>query len=283
MFASTLSRRAALGAGLVLSLGAFRSGEAVFAPSAEPWDRWTRHDPANARSVDHAAWNRFLARYVVAGADGINRVAYGRAGADDRAALGSYLAGLAGTDVDGLSRAEQMAFWINLYNATTIRVVLDHYPVASIRDIDISPGLFADGPWDAPLVTVSGEALTLNDIEHRILRPLWRDARVHYALNCAALGCPNLAPVAYTGATVEGMLELAARAFVSHPRGVTIAGDEVTVSRLYDWYIEDFGDSEAGVIDHLTHYAEPDLAGRLRAIGRLDGTTYDWALNDADS
>lgn len=283
MSSGAFTRRAVLGAGLVVSLGAFRSGEGLFAPSAEPWERWTRGDPTSTRTVDHAQWGGFLAAYLVAGADGINRVAYGRVGADGRAALAAYLAGLAATDVDGLAPAERMAFWINLYNATTVRVVLDHYPIASIRDVDISPGLFADGPWDAQLLTIAGQALTLNDIEHRILRPLWRDARVHYALNCAALGCPNLASAAYTGAGLETMLAAGARAYVNHPRGVAIAGERVTVSRIYDWYIEDFGGDETGVIAHLVRHAEPDLAERLRAIGRLDGTAYDWALNDAGS
>jgi hypothetical protein len=263
----------------VLALGAFRSGEGLFAPSAQPWDRWAAHDPASTVTVDHDAWDAFLGANVTAGADGINRLAYGRVA--DRSVLDRYVEMLAGTAVDTLARSEQMAFWINLYNALTVRVVLDHLPVASIRDIDIATGLFGDGPWDARLITVAGEDLTLNDIEHRILRPLWRDARVHYAVNCAALGCPNLAATAYRGATAEAMLEDGARAYVNHPRGVTIEGGAVTVSRIYDWYIEDFGGDEAGVIAHLTRYAAPDLASRLAAIGRLADTVYDWALNDA--
>ncbi len=101
---------------------------------------------------------------------------------------------LAATSADRLRRAEQFPFWINLYNALTVKVVLDHYPVEIIRDIDISPGLFADGPWGKKLVTVEGEALSLDDIEHRILRPIWKDPRLHYVLNCAALGVPIFSP-----------------------------------------------------------------------------------------
>lgn len=278
MFAPLVARRAALGGGLVLALGAFRSGEGLLAPSAESWDRWNVHDPASTIEVDHGPWDAFLAAHLVAGEDGVNRVDYGRA---DRAGLERTVALLAGTDVDALARPAQMAYWINLYNALTVRVVIDHHPVASIQDIDISPGLFASGPWDAPLVTVAGAELTLNDIEHRILRPLWRDPRVHYAVNCASIGCPNLAARAWRAATLDADLDAAARAYVNHPRGVAISGDKVTVSRIYDWFIEDFGGDEAGVIAHLSSHAEPELAARLAAIGRLDGTAYDWALNDA--
>ena len=99
---------------------------------------------------------------------------------------------LSGVAIGGYAPDEQRAFWINLYHALTVRVILSHYPVSGIREIDISPGLFARGPWDRKLIPVEGVELTLNDIEHRILRPIWRDPRVHYALNCASLGCPDL-------------------------------------------------------------------------------------------
>ena len=149
---------------------------------------------ASTVRVDHRRWGRFLAAYVRPGENGLNRVAYGSVTAEGRADLGAYLDSLAAVPVSTLSRPEQMAFWINLYNALTVRVVLDHYPVGSIREIDISPGLFSNGPWRAELTTVEGEPLSLDDIEHRILRPIWRDPRIHYALNCASLGCPNLQP-----------------------------------------------------------------------------------------
>jgi hypothetical protein len=172
-----------------------------------------------------------------------------------------------------------MAFWINLYNALTLQVVARRHPVDSIRDIDISPGWFSDGPWDAVLVSVEGEALTLNDIEHRILRPIWRDPRIHYAVNCASLGCPNLAQTPYRARQLEAQLERAARAFVNHPRGVKAEQGRVTASRIYDWYREDFGTSEAELLAHLRRYAAPGLAARLAAAGAIAGYAYDWNLN----
>ena len=198
----------------------------------------------------------------------------------DRAALKDYLRRMQSVAVSDLNRNEQLAYWVNLYNALTVDVVLDHYPVDSIRDIDISPGLFASGPWDAPLVDVEGVELTLNDIEHRILRPVWRDPRIHYVVNCASIGCPDLAPAAYTGATVGPSMQRAAESYVNDPRGVNISGGRVVVSRLYDWFIEDFGGIEAAVIAHLKEHARPDLSRALDAAGALDGTRYDWSLND---
>ncbi len=248
------------------------------APEAELWERWTANDPDSTLSVDHGAWDAFLGAYVVAGADGINRLAYGNA---DRAALSAYIERTAAVPVSRLKRDRQRALWINLYNALTVRVVLDHYPVDSIRDIDISPGLFADGPWGRKLVTVEGQAVGLDDIEHRILRPIWRDARLHYVLNCAALGCPDLQPTAFTAANTEFLLEAAARTYVNHPRGASIEGGRLVVSSVYDWYGVDFGGTDAAIIAHLRSYAEPPLKAGLDAVTRIAGDRYDWSLNDA--
>lgn len=263
---------------IVLALPGFGSGERLFAPSADLWPRWQAHDQASTASIDHSAWDRFLKTYLRRGEDGINRVAYSRVSATDRAALDAYIADLAAVRISGHARPEQMAYWINLYNAVTVRLILDNLPLDSIRDI--GGGLFGTSPWDRELVTVEGEALTLNDIEHRILRPIWRDPRIHYAVNCASIGCPDLRAGAYRASGLDQALDRAARAFVNHPRGLTVSGDAVLVSRIYDWYIDDFGGDEAGVLQHLQHYAEPDLRRQLEAAGGLTGTQYDWRLND---
>ncbi len=264
---------------MALPLAGFASIEALFAPKAELWARWTAHDPSSKATIDHTAWSAFLARYVTTDAHGVNRVAYARVTAADRDALRRYVARLSQVPISRYDRPEQLAYWINLYNALTVRVVLDHYPVASIRDIDISPGLFADGPWGAELVTVDGQALTLNDIEHRILRPIWRDPRIHYAVNCASLGCPNLAREAYSAATLDRMLDAAARAYVNSPRGVRVGQDGLIVSSLYIWFEADFGGNDAAVIDHLRRYADPPLRDALQGRTEIDGHAYDWSLN----
>ena len=259
----------------------FGSGERLFAPGADLWERWQVHDAASDVRIDHSAWDEFLRRYVVVNDTGVNLVDYRGVSADDRSVLEDYLSILELVPISRYSRAEQLAYWINLYNALTVRVVLDHYPVDSIRDIDISPGLFADGPWGKKLVMVEGEALSLNDIEHRILRPIWRDNRIHYAVNCASIGCPDLQPTAFTASNADSLLTKAARGYINSPRGISISGDTVTVSKIYDWFYEDFGRTDRDVLDHLLTYAEPALKQKLQEIGEIHEVAYDWRLNGA--
>ena len=250
------------------------------APRAERWPRWEAQDAASTARVDHGAWDGLLARHLVQGADGINRLRYGRVPPADRAALDAYVTMLAAQRVSTLARAEQRALWINLYNALTVKVVLEAYPVASIRDIRISPGLFASGPWGKKLVRIEDEPLSLDDIEHRVLRPIWNDPRTHYAVNCASIACPNLQPRAYTPANMEQLLDAGTRAYVNHPRGVEIVDGRLTASSIYVWFKEDFGGTDASVIAHLRRYARPELAQALGGIARISGDRYDWSLND---
>ncbi len=279
--ARRLWTRIALGAALALSLTGLASLERLFAPAAELWPRWQAHDPESTARLDHSPWERLLRTYVRRGPEGVNRVRYARVRPADRKALDGYIQRLAATPVSALARAEQLAYWINLYNALTVQVVLDHYPVESIRDIAISPGLFAVGPWDKKLVEIEGEAVSLNDIEHRILRPIWRDPRIHYAVNCASIGCPDLQESAFTAANAEALLERAARTYVNHPRGARIEHGRLVISSLYAWYREDFGGTEAGVLAHLRRYARAELLSALESATGIDGYDYDWALNDA--
>lgn len=252
------------------------------APKAELWPKWQANDPASTQAVDHSAWDKFLKTYIPASStDGINRLAYGKVTPADRQALNAYVERLAQTAVSRLNRAEQQAYWTNLYNALTVKVILDHYPVKSIRDIKISPGLFAAGPWGKKLIKVEGEEIALDDIEHRILRPIWRDPRVHYAVNCASIGCPNLARDAYTPANMNKLLDDGAKAYVNHPRGLRVDGNKVITSSIYDWFQEDFGGNAAGVFAHMKKYAGPELAQRLASATRIDSHDYDWGLNEA--
>lgn len=272
---------------LVVLVAAAVSGftflEAAFAPKAELWPRWQAHNPASRVAIDHRPWQRFLDAFLRPGTDAVTRLAYGRATDADKQALHAYLDRLRKAPVLSLNRAEQRAYWINLYNALTVRLVLDHYPVASIQDIDISPGPFSSGPWDRKLLDVDGEPVSLNDIEHRILRPIWKDARIHYAVNCASIGCPNLQPTAFTAANGETLLDAAARAYVNHPRGARVEDGRLVASKIYAWFSEDFGGDEAGVIRHLRRYAAPPLDGALRGIESVAAYEYDWGLNDGGS
>ena len=162
--------------------------EQMFAPKAELWLRWQNHQAASTATIDHQAWDELVKRYIKAGRGGVNFFRYGAVATGDKQNLNTCITTLEKTPISQHNRQEQPAYWINLYNGLTVKVVLDHYPVKSILDIDISPGFLEDGPWGNPLITVEGQSLSLNDIEHRILRPIWRDGRIHYAVNCASIG-----------------------------------------------------------------------------------------------
>ena len=260
-------------------------GVAYSAPDADLWPDWQAHDPHSMEKVDHSAWQNVLDRYLVAVEPGVTAFDYASAKSGGYGAISGYIASMTQVGVDDLNRDQQFAYWVNLYNALTVRVVLDHYPVTSIRDIDISPGLFSSGPWGKKLITVEGRTLSLDDIEHRILRPIWHDPRIHYAVNCASIGCPALATKAYDADMLDAQLDRAATGFINHPRSVRRNGDGAFVlSQLYDWYRDDFGKSDADFISHLTRYAGPELAAQLKADApRLDisGYEYDWTLNAA--
>jgi hypothetical protein len=272
------ARFASLIAVLLLSHGVV---PAAAAPKAEPWSFWAASDPGSRIAVDHSPWDRFLKKHVVTNhPSGITRVRYSSVTQDDRKSLDAYVLRLQQAEVTKLDRPGQKAYWINLYNAQTVKVVLDHFPVKSIRDIRISPGVFSSGPWGAKLLTIQGEKVSLDDIEHRILRPMWKDNRVHYAVNCASLGCPNLQPEAYTPENTEALLEKGAREYVNHPRGADFSGNHLRLSSIYDWFQADFGGSEEGVIHHLQSHAGSGLAGGLKGFHGKISYDYDWRINE---
>jgi hypothetical protein len=273
---------------LPLALAATIARPAMAAPKAELWPRWQTHDPASTVTIDHGTYGDLLQRYVSGHPDGINRVRYAALKTNDREALEHYIRTLETVDPDRLGRAEQMAYWVNFYNALTLLVVVEHYPVQSIREINISPGLFSRGPWGRKLITVNSVALSLDDIEHRILRPIWQDPRIHYAVNCASIGCPNLQLEPFTARRLDALLDRGARDYVNHPRGIarvvrSFAADRLTASSIYDWFQADFGGSEAGVLDHLRVYADSATTQLLADVESIDAYRYDWALNDSDS
>jgi len=271
---------AGVGAGLVA--GALPAGPATAAPDANLWERWLPYDAANPARIDHAEWASLLQRYRIIGADGVALFAYRAVTFGDRDRLQRYIDMLAAVPIRQYRREAQLAYWINLYNALTVHLVLDFYPVETILDIDISPGFFSDGPWGFPIVEVEGAKLTLDDIEHRILRPIWRDPLIHYGVNCAAIGCPNLASTAFTAENAPLLLVEGAAIYVNDPRGAKIDNEgDFVVSEIYDWYEDDFGGSEAGVIAHLKQYAGEHLSAVLVGRDEIDDYDYDWSLNDA--
>jgi hypothetical protein len=280
---NSVLRQVGLWAIILIATFIFTSSTLHAAPKAELWPRWQKHDAASTQSIDHSLWDKFLKKYLVAPhPSGINRIRYASVDPEDRKVLKDYLKILQSLPVSSYNRAEQRAYWINLYNAFTIDLVLSRFPVESIRGINISPGLFVRGPWGAKLLMIEGEKLSLDDIEHRILRPIWKDNRVHYAVNCASLGCPNLQPAAYTSENTEALLEKGAREYVNHSRGVNFKNGKLQVSSIYVWFQEDFGGSAEGLMEHWSRYANPILADTLQNYSGGLEHDYDWRLNDAE-
>ncbi len=278
---TTVSRR-----GFVcLASGAFIAATTLATPAlADVQEIFSAHDASSTVAVDHSAWTELLSTYIKPDGTGLNLVDYAAWKASGHDKLRAYVKTLEGTDVTKLNRNEQFAFWANLYNAKTIDVVLDAYPVESIKDISLGGSIFSvvtGGPWDGEVTSVNGEALTLNNIEHDIMRPIFQDPRVHYAVNCASIGCPNLGTEAFTGQDLEKQLDAGAKAFVNHPRGVRFEdGDDLVVSKIYSWFDEDFGNSEEGVIAHVAKYAEPELKAKIAKVSDIYDYEYDWGLND---
>ena len=229
----------------------------------------------------HADWTGLLTSYVATDETGLNLVDYKAwsDSANDLKRLSQYIEGLASQQISALPKDDQFAAWANLYNALTVQLIIENYPVKSIREI--RSGLFTSGPWKRKVITVEGKTLSLDDIEHGILRTEFSDPRVHYSVNCASVGCPNLRKDAFTGDTLDMALDEAARDYINSSRGahVTPKGKLIT-SSIYDWFQVDFGGSEQDVIDHLKRYAEPELAERLSTLADIDRFEYDWSLND---
>ena len=239
---------------------------------------WASSNEQNPAVIDHRVWDGLLRRYVVEGhRSGINRFRYGEVVAADRAVLDGYIDSLTALDPRAYRRDEQFAYWINLYNALTVQLILDHFPVADISQIRID-GL---DPWNAKLVTVAGRPLSLNDIERGILVPVWKDHRVLFGLACGGLGCPDIQPRACTGPNSRELLTNAGRNFVNSDRGVSIAGARgpMSAARILESYERDFGRDRKDFLRLMAHYAEDRKA--LYLLGYKGDIQYrdDWTLN----
>ncbi|WP_243363875.1 DUF547 domain-containing protein [Fundidesulfovibrio terrae] len=191
--------------------------------------------------------------------------------------LDAYLVTLEQISPGTMSRNDQLAFYINAYNAWTLKLVLMNYPVKSIRDIG---GIFSD-PWKIQFVKIDGKTTTLNYIEHNVLRPRFKDPRVHMAINCASKSCPPLMSIPFEGDKLESQLDQVTGAFVNDMKSNRIEGRTLYVSSIFDWFGEDFG-GKSGVISFFIRYLKPEYKARLEA-GRgdvqLGYLKYDWSLN----
>jgi len=233
--------------------------------------RETYADTGAGARFDHAAFDDLLRSHVEDG----GLVDYDALGAES-VRLGAYIDSLADADVDSLGRDERLALLINAYNAFTLQLVLDHHPVESIKDIP------AAERWDAVRWTIGGSIYSLNQIEHELIRPHFVEPRVHFALVCAAIGCPPLRSEAYTGAHLEEQLTAQAIYVHSHPRWFQLDTDtgELALTALYDWYRGDFEQTAPSIVAYAARYS-PELVRLINADKslRVRFLPYSWKLN----
>ena len=224
---------------------------------------------------DHSGFDAVLRKHV----DDAGLVNY-RALKADPAALDGYIASLAKAPLADLGRSERLALLINAYNAFTLRLILDHYPVKSIKDIP------ADQRWDAKRWNIGGNVWSLNQIEHEQIRPHFKEPRIHFALVCAAIGCPPLRNEAYATDRLEAQLAAQAQYVHTHDRWFQFDanGNVVKLTSLYNWYAGDFEQAGGSVLSFAARYSPP-LKAALDA-GRkpkVEFLNYDWSLNAKES
>ncbi len=251
---------------LLLALAGWPAGAAA---DADGFDR------------DHPGLARVLGAVVRDG-----RVDYARLQAAP-GELDAYLdavAALPAAEFAAWPRADRLALLINLYNAATLRLIVDHHPVASIRDIGLLPG----AAWRREVVRLGGAVHSLDHLEHRIIRPDYAEPRIHFALVCAARGCPPLRAEPFVGSRLEAQLADQARRFLGEPDKNRFDPDSATLwlSPIFDWYRDDFVAAAGSLEGYVRPLLPPDAAAALGAAGkrvRVRFTDYDWRLNDGPS
>jgi hypothetical protein len=253
---------------------------ACAAPRSKPasgpiGDRVQAAIAGGTETFDHEVWSRLLEQ----GIDDRGFVDYPFF-QDHRPELDRYLQAIAEVELSTLAPAQLEALLLNAYNALTVASILDHPTVATIRDID--------GVWDRTKHRVGGFELTLDEIEHTLLRPFWKDPRIHFAVNCASASCAPLPRWAFDGGDLDRQLEERARQFLSDPRNVRIEGSTVLLSSYFDWYGGDFTAEgwkprASTVLEFVALYATDEVAARLRSGEPLEVEflDYDWSLNAA--
>ena len=223
-------------------------------------------------------WNIILEKYLQNGvSEEVSLFNYYGLSRDegDKRRLKNYIVSLESINPEILKKNDAIAHYANLYNAVTVQLITDNYPVASIRKL----GLFNSGPWKRKIIKLNGELVSLDDIEHQILRAKYRSPYIHYMLNCASISCPNLQKKAWIGKTLRADQQRAAVEYINSSRGVAIKKDGLHLSSIYKWFKEDFI-SDAGALDHILKYADKDLKSAIEKGVKIKSYNYDWTLND---
>jgi hypothetical protein len=239
--------------------------------------------PLAGVAFEHKPWDELLKKHVVVLDGGKASQLRYRGMAQDRAALKDYLFQLSAVtegEFNGWSTSEQMAFLINGYNAFTVEKILTRYPdIGSIWDF----GKIFGNPFKDQFFVLLGNKRSLDWIEHQALRKNFAEPRIHYAVNCASIGCPMLREEAYVAARLEAQLEEQARRFLSDRSRNRLRDGRLEISRIFDWFKEDFEPRQKYFARHADLLG--DDAKQREAIGagkfELRFLDYDWSLNDA--
>lgn len=210
--------------------------------------------------ISHADFDALLSKYVS------NNGVVNYAGFKNNVSkLDTYLDALTNTKLSSLSKNEKLAFWINAYNAYTIKLILNNYPVNSITDLE------GGKPWDKKWINLDGKTLSLNNIENDIIRPTFNEPRIHFAVNCAAKSCPPLLNKAWTASNLESNFEKQTKKFVNNSQYNNISASSIKISQIFNWYKVDFGN----VVSFLNKYSNV----KIDANAQVEHLEYDWALN----
>lgn len=213
--------------------------------------------------VNYSDWKLLLQRHTTA-KGGVNYEGFKK----DITKFNSFLRTLSEAKItQEWSKKDEMAFWINVYNAYTVKLIVNHYPVSSIKEID--------GPWNKKFFSINGKLMSLGEVEHQILRKLG-DARIHFAINCASASCPRLIQIPYTSENLERLLERQTIEFINDPFYNTISGYTVNVSKLFDWYKKDFKATHGSVVNFINKYSKIPI-GKQKERGYK---VYDWSINN---
>ena len=223
---------------------------------------FSENAPSDSFVINHAGLDTLLQKYV----DEAGKVNY-KGLKTNKEALYAYCQTLSEHPAEETwSREEKMAYWINAYNAFTLKLIVDNYPAKSIINFD------GGKTWDVKRIRIGDKKYRLNNIENDILRPQFKDARIHFAINCAARSCPPLLNRAYTAENLDSTLEARTKAFINDPSFNTLSTSKARVSKIFDWYGVDFGD--------LKKYLNKYSATQLKSSATITFNEYDWSLNE---
>lgn len=241
--------------------------------SDAPTKKGSKSMPYRQTGMKHEQWTILLQKYV--GRDGtVNYKGFQKDSLD----LNAYLNELStnAPDENSWSGEEQIAYWINAYNAFTVKLILDHYPLESIKDIGAAIQIpFINSPWDIKFIEINGDKLDLNNIEHSILRKKFNEPRIHFAINCASFSCPQLRREAYIADRLDVQLEEQAIQFINDSERNNIAPAHAEVSKIFSWFKGDFT-KNGSLKEFLNQYAKIKIEEDVK-ISHLD---YNWSLNE---